>query len=333
MKATKRFDSSYNISEYEVDPSWKEYVSRAYREYRKKWAKASCGYLFNFPLCVEMESSYLCNLQCPKCPRQVLNTNNESGLFERKLYRKLLEEARKYRMPSIILDHEAEPLTNPFIADMVGEAKVSGILDIWMHTNANLLNEGLSRKIIKNGLTKINFSIDAATAQTYDKVRPGGNYKRVINNILFFLKVKKELKRKDLRARVSFVLQKENRHEAKDFFYFWKNKVNLICFQELIDFSKFNNRLKLSSKKLNGFACFKPWQIIIVKYNGDIVPCSMPFKSYPPEDYLLGNLHGSTIEQCWNSPKLDRIRRYILDKSYGKVPFCRDCIHAYTNIK
>ena len=64
-----------NIKEFEVDPSWKEheiYKSSQYKEYRTKWGEVSRGkYLGSFPLNIEMEPTYYCNLKCPMCPRTV----------------------------------------------------------------------------------------------------------------------------------------------------------------------------------------------------------------------------------------------------------------------
>ncbi len=329
----KVFDKSYSILEYEVDPAWQKYTSKDYRGYRKKWERASRQYLYKFPLCIEIESSYYCNLKCPVCARQVLGFSKERGFISRKLYKKILAEAKKHKMPAIMLDHEAEPLTNPAIADLVKEAKDAGILDIWMHTNANLLKEEIADKLIRNGLTKINFSIDATDEKTYDIVRPGGNFERVIKNILAFLRLKEELKAKYIRTRVSFVVQDINRNEQDTFFKFWKDRVNVISFQNLIDFSKFK---KLSGNKRNyrkGFICNKSWQMMIIRHNGDVVPCGMPLRSYDSKECVIGNLNLNSIEECWNSPQLNRIREFQKRGDYHKVSFCRDCLFAYADIK
>lgn len=329
MTTRLRFDNSYKIMEYEVDPSWKRYVPEEYEVYRRKWEKASKGFLFAFPLCVEIESSYFCNLKCPKCVRQVLGTFNDKGFMEQKLYRKLLDEARKHKMLAIMLDHEAEPLTNPYITDMAREAKKAGMVDIWLHTNGNLLTEDISGRLIRSGLTKMNFSIDAATPRTYLKVRPGGDYDKVIKNIRTFLELKEKMKKRYLRTRVSFVIQDENMQEKKAFFEFWKDKVNVISFQYLIDFSKFKNRVGRLPECPSTFNCYKPWQLLIVRYNGDVIPCGMPFRYYREKDYLLGNLHSTTIKECWNSPKLKKIRVSLEEGTYQQIAFCRDCSLSY----
>lgn len=325
----KVFDKSYNILEYEVDHSWKRYVSEAYRNYRKKWEKASNGFLFKFPLCIEIESSYYCNLRCPMCARQKMGTFNEMGFISRELYSKILDEVKKYKMPAIMLDHEAEPLTNPQITDMVREAKDAGIIDIWMHTNANLLTEDISEKLIRNGLTKINFSIDAVTEDTYNKVRPGGNFNRVIKNIMAFIRLKEKLGRGYIRTRVSFIVHDTNEHERESFFEFWKDKVNVITFQTLIDFARFNNNNTVQNSN-NNFVCKKLWQLLIIRYNGDIVPCGMPLINYNPDDYLLGNLNNNTIKESWNSSKLNEFRNLHDQNKYHMLPFCNACMSAYS---
>ena len=134
-----KLDEDYRITEYEVDPSWKYNLSDRYHEYRRKWEKASNYTLYDFPLCIEIESSYHCNLNCIMCSRTKLELTEKNGLISRELYSKIVDEAKRYQMPAIMMDHEAEPLVNPDIADMVREASEAGIIDIWLHTNGNLL--------------------------------------------------------------------------------------------------------------------------------------------------------------------------------------------------
>jgi len=99
-----------------------------------------------------------------------------------------------------------------------------------------------------------------------------------------------------------------------------------------VDFNKFSNQAQSSQKQGEGFYCYKPWQLLIIRYNGDVVPCGMPFRHYDLKDYLLGNLYVNSIGECWNSPKINKIRELHLKRKYNKIPFCRDCVSAYTNI-
>ena len=79
-----------------------------------------------------------------------------------------------------------------------------GILDIYFSTNGILLNKKISTDLIKSGLTRIQISIDAITKETYDKVRPGGNYNKIIENINEFLLIKQNLNARLPLVRVNF---------------------------------------------------------------------------------------------------------------------------------
>ena len=61
-----------------------------------------------------------------------------------------------------------------------------------LNTNGTLLPEERSRKFLKSGITRLRFSLDAATKETYEKVRLGGKYDVTMRNIENFLRIKKE---------------------------------------------------------------------------------------------------------------------------------------------
>ena len=79
-------------------------------------------------------------------------------------------------------------------------------------------------------MTRIQISIDAITKDTYDKVRPGGNYDKIIKNIEEFLSIKKDLNVQLPLVRVNFVKTSINHHELQKFLDFWKDKVDMIEF-------------------------------------------------------------------------------------------------------
>ncbi|TBR23543.1 hypothetical protein EPO15_05765, partial [bacterium] len=62
-----------HIAELEIDRSWRDAISSpAYDDYRKRFEEAQKRrYLGDFPLSIEIEASYYCNLKCPFCPRVV----------------------------------------------------------------------------------------------------------------------------------------------------------------------------------------------------------------------------------------------------------------------
>jgi radical SAM protein with 4Fe4S-binding SPASM domain len=330
-----------NISEYEIDSSWKQNLSEEYFDYRKNFEQAkkqSC--VGRFPVSLEIEASYYCNLKCPFCPRETNSGEREIGHMSLDLWRRILNEAKEKGLKAILMDHEGESLMNPRFFQMLEEARESGVIDIWLHTNANLLSPEISERLIDGGITKINFSIDATTEETYNKLRVGGDFKKVIKNIKDFLKIKLEKKAYYLRSRVSFVSQPENKHEKEDFFEFWKSQkgINVITFQSLIDSAGFESidedygsseqELEVKYADAEPFYCTQPWDGNVIDIEGNVIPCGQPVREHT-KNFILGNLNnGDTIESCVNSEKMLMLKNIHRKGEWYKNPMCRLCVKA-----
>ena len=256
------------------------------------------------------------------------------------LWRKIIDEAREKGLKSINMAHEGESLMNPRLFQMIEEAKEAGIIDIWLHTNANMMTPEISRRLIDCGITKINFSIDASTEETYKILRIGGDFEQTIQNVQDFLKIKLEKKAHYLRARVSMVAQKENMHEKKDFFEFWKNQkgINMIAFQRMIDNTSFEKpdddwdtseqALEKKYSHLEPFHCSQPWDATVIDIDGNVIPCLQPVREHT-KDFILGNLkNGDTIESCMDSEKMKALRSLHKKGEWYKNPMCRLCVKA-----
>ena len=69
----------------------------------------------------------------------------------------------------------------------------------------------------------IDISVDAASNETYKKIRVGGDLDVTRSNILKLLKLREEANSKT-KIIVSFVEQKENSHEVEDFKNYWQQR-------------------------------------------------------------------------------------------------------------
>ena len=146
------------INEYEVDSSWSNhpiYHSKKYEDYRNKWIKANKGQLItNFPLNIEVEPTYYCNLKCPFCPRYAKPGERQNKHMSEHVWEHIIEECKENNLPSMQMDHEAEAMMNPKFFEMLEETQKAGILETWLHTNGMMLNEKNAKKLIQFGLKK-----------------------------------------------------------------------------------------------------------------------------------------------------------------------------------
>ena len=115
--------------------------------------------------------------------------------FDFDFFKEIIDYASEKGTRSIKLNYINEPLIRRDIIKFIKYAKSKKIIDIYFSTNGILLNDDLSKELILSGLTRIQISIDAVTQKTYDKVRPGGDLNKVINNLKRFLEIKMSSKK------------------------------------------------------------------------------------------------------------------------------------------
>ena len=321
-------DQSYHIREIEVDPGWKEdlFCDPAYVEYRRKWELASNDHIvYDFPLFLEVEASYSCNFACPPCPRHFFPSVPKYGLLANDLLDKIYAEAKERGLTSMGYSHGGEPLIRKDIPEQMRKARAAGILDRMIHTNASLLTKDMSEELIESGMTKINFSLDAATPEIYAKTRIGGDFDETMENIRHFLEAKKKFGKGYPRVRVSFIVSDDNRHEMQAFYDLWKDKVNIVAFQQEYDFAK-REALHGIYKKLgkDTFCCSEPFQLLTITRDGDIILCIHDYA----HEVVLGNLKTHTIYECWHSETMNKFRSLHLQNRWNEVSPCSKCVNC-----
>ena len=88
---------------------------------------------------------------------------------------------------------------------MIKYAKDKGILEVQFNTNAMLLTEKISERLIEAGLDRIIFSLDGMTKETFENIRGGANFEKVVNNIKSFINIRNEMGGKKPCVRIQMV--------------------------------------------------------------------------------------------------------------------------------
>ena len=150
------------IKEFEIDPSWKDhpiYQTKEHIEYRKKWAEATQGKLVaDFPLNIELEPTYYCNLKCPACPRYTSALlSRDSKHMKDDVWNKIIEECKENKLPSMQMDHEAESLMHPKFFKYLEDTKEAGLLETWLHSNGMMVNDKNARKLMVTSVIYLTF--------------------------------------------------------------------------------------------------------------------------------------------------------------------------------
>jgi len=304
-----------------------KYVDKSKWElYRETYNKASSlDVITNFPLQIDFELNSTCNLKCPMCPLSVeVNSEKTSDLFPIELFKDIVSDGVKKGLSAIKLNYLNEPLLRKDLEDFIKFAKDEGILDIYLSTNGLLLTKQRIHSLIEAGLTRIQISIDAYSEGIYDEVRPGGNYNKVVENVLNFTKIKNELNIELPLVRVNFVKTELNENQLDDFIAFWRNKVDMIGVQEMVKPPKSSQELySKKTEKKSDFQCSFPYKQLVITAEGNVLPCC----TFYGEELPLGNIYkDNNLLKFWNSDKIKDLRDLHKSCSYQNNEVCKKCI-------
>lgn len=158
-----------------------------------------------------------CNLRCPSCRDEILKLNREEQDILQKIHGVVTSEIVK-SAEILSMGGTGDPLASPVIREFLVNLKKEdhpNLKVIGLQTNAQLFTPRLwdSMKGIQQlECLSVEVSIDAATSDTYDIVRPPGKWNVLMDNIRFI----KGINNLSMMI-ISFVVQESNYREMIQF--------------------------------------------------------------------------------------------------------------------
>lgn len=196
------------------------------------------------PINVRFTFDSACNLSCPSCRHDFIpNSKNievKSDIILDKIY--------KYygsTIEAVTLSGYGDPFYSKTMMKFLSEVdsvKLPKLNKIHLHTNAILWNEKTWKKIEKSikYIKSAEISIDAATEDTYKKVRRGGNWGSLMKNLDFVNSIDTITD-----IIISFVIQTDNYFEIEKFYDFFseklKNKKLMFQYHSIQDWGVMNS--------------------------------------------------------------------------------------------
>jgi len=176
------------------------------------------------PLNIIMDLTSRCNLKCRMCyfaeldqvrfePFNVLPSPD--GAMPVELFETIAADLfpRAWR---VALGCAAEPLIHPELGRMLEIAGAHGVPDLWFPTNLLTLTEAKAQAVVKAGVRTVGVSVDGVRAETYESIRTGSSWDRLMSRLELLARVKRELGSRTPRLRVIFVWMQSNRAELRE---------------------------------------------------------------------------------------------------------------------
>lgn len=154
-----------------------------------------------------------CNLACPSCRSSKINyTSGDKYETRLRVAKQLVTLINKFDMPlEITMSGNGDPFASLIYRPLLLDMEPKENLHIRILTNALLLKKIMPRIKIKESIKHLDISIDAGDKETYEKVRLGGSWNLLIDNLDY---VKKEF---DCEVTLKFVLQRDNIESVENF--------------------------------------------------------------------------------------------------------------------
>jgi pyruvate-formate lyase-activating enzyme len=166
------------------------------------------------PRSLELETTTYCDINppCVMCYTRILHSRRaqENRNLDDKVFENIQPQLKSFEV--ISLHGIGEPLAGKKLFPIL-ESVDAKKTKIQFNSNGLNLTEERCRNIIENRLSLINFSVDAASASTYKKIRRA-DFDKVIGNIRKLSEIKKEMSAKYPVIEMNMTLMSSNFEEA-----------------------------------------------------------------------------------------------------------------------
>jgi radical SAM protein with 4Fe4S-binding SPASM domain len=299
------------------------------------------------PIVVDLEPSNSCNFRCSHC--EITYKDRERKNLSKGQYDVIMSNF-PYAL-RVKLQGEGEPFLNDLLYDLIEDTCLKGV---WCEvvTNGSILNMEQLKPLERFKNFQLVFSFDAADKTTFEKIRAGSNFEKILGNI------DDVTQNTTIAVAAWMLLQRDNNDQVEDVIRLLaKKKVKSLGIQRL--FFDFDKKAEMRSLKINGkwiqqnlnkssysalrklakrygmqlsisdrlysrdHLCPWPWMGVFIDTSGNVVPCC---KIGDASIYNIGNLNEDDIEIIWNSKEYkDFRRRHKINDLPG---FCRGCYSA-----
>jgi radical SAM protein with 4Fe4S-binding SPASM domain len=341
-------EKSFSKMSYEVSESAEANALLNRAECEKRETR-----LDSLPFRVRLELTTKCNVNCIFCHRTHFRTDDRSVLSPADIDRldPILRSAKH-----ISLSQKAESLMSPHIIPILDKmANYEAVF--YMSSNGLLLNDDISRALIRNKITFFSISANAFN-EDYENFYVGGKFDDLERNIARLNELKKEANSVLPRLRLSFVLRKDtlqNLDAALEFIkrHDFSEGVQVLSFFSFVDEDRhlepalhwpdyeediarlrqkaaaYNIPFELDVDGLDGMRpparqdyvsnCYEPWESFNVTPDGNIFTCTSARE-------VMGNFRDESPLEIWNGEKFQKFRSRMNGKPYNND--CTECWHC-----
>lgn len=277
-----------------------------------------------FPCVVLIDNCNACNLRCSMCDHPNVKKYRKIQIMEWDLYTKIIDEIAEERPDARVWQiFFGDPFMCRDMAKRIEYAKSKGLTDVVLNTNGVLMKPEKAEAVIRAGLDAMYVGIDASTAETYDKIRIGGNFDKGVANVLAYRDLLKKYGTPNQKLFVQFVESDINQHEIEAFREFWaKEGVNVkvrpkVSWAGLVEADNLRDNEDVVRKP-----CYWLMQTANICADGRLALCSIDVHCRVD----CGDLNTHTLKDLWQNGLHKNYRSMHKEGRFNELPeMCRNC--------
>lgn len=276
-----------------------------------------------FPMMCVIAFVYVCNARCPSCPytnSDIRASYRDMPLMKPETFRVIADQCGPHGA-WIRVSGGGEPLLHPQALELFAYAKRVGA-KVGLITNGSRLDAEAARRLLEAGVDMVEFSVDAADAETYGRVRPGLDWETLVANVARLV-----AERDRLRAPTKVIASGVNQLgvDIDAVARFWEPRVDVFQRRKFLTWG-----INDPSRSADPAPYLPPGQrvpcpFIFERLNidsrGTVMVCGFDIAGKTD----LGNVHAASIAEIWHGEGFERYRRLHLERRGHEIDLCRDC--------
>jgi radical SAM protein with 4Fe4S-binding SPASM domain len=312
--------------------------------YKLRWQKVPF-----LPIKIDIEPINTCNFKCSHC--QVTYWDKKPAHFNRETFIRVIKQIPN--LMNVKLQGMGEPFLNKQLIPMLQAGEERGI-QMSLYTNGSISDPVKAEQLSQLNRTHITFSIDGATAETFEKMRPGSHFDRIVENIQMLTGARNPNSK--LLVSAWTVITQKNIHELPQIVALVKRlgfdditiqphltswgKEEMIAHtddiqvtmesdlfvtqldqaQQLATAEGIELKINASNRFCRDQPCGWPWNSSYIAVNGDVVPCCVIADANVAK---MGNVFEQDFSEIWNSEAYQELRDRIT--KHDLPDYCKHC--------
>lgn len=275
-----------------------------------------------------IEINNTCNIDCLMCMTSL--STRKKGRMDAGTLELAVDRATEIGTREVELHTIGDPLANPRIADVLAVLRRHRVRT-GIKTNGLLLHRHVDALLeYMDVCSSISFSIDGATAGTYERIRAGGKWAELLENLDL---ARTRLKPRGFRVRACMVVSRDNVHEIG--LYIERFRAYVTDPAEDLTFS-FVNSLSPDNKYFSATNLFP-----IHTYSTG--PCSLVARPVPHtlvdgrvsvccRDYdgslVVGDIHQNSLGEIFRGDTMRAMQHAHASRDLSAYPLCATCFNV-----